>query len=558
MAVTAGGILLLGSQSVRADRTMYNTSEPTTLDEHPLGLSRVDTMRVKFEPVSLPTRRPTPVGGTVTGECPTEVGVHTDSTFEGGAYVLQQGFAQMNVAAISIEVAPEKFPLRIDMTEMIFATANATVSTTTEWSLLVWEGTPSNGTLIEVFSSDDILLPHLVIPPGTNGVNVQVIVDPSDPEPIIVNNDGSNTFSIGYRIDKHNNPSEFLPNCFPPPAQENAFPVTDTSGLAAPHHNWVGSPNCDPIGCVVGGGYSSFFNLSSGCTPSGDWVMRVTYTPLVCPSVVGACCLPSGNCQILENFECDSLGGVFQGENLTCLQVVCPEPTGACCTGEPGKCQDLTQAQCDAVSGTWVAGTNCASNICNTANGACCIPDGGGCVDFPADFCDAVDGIFHGIGTSCATLVCFPIGACCLPDGTCAGNLSPEDCEALDGVFQGHESQCESVTCPAPEAACCLPNGNCLVLTENTCNVVNGTWAGIGTDCTDSNSNGTADACEDDDPCIGDINGDGVVDVSDLLVLLGAWGPCGDPNNCPADFNDDDVVDVSDLLTLLSAWGPCP
>jgi hypothetical protein len=59
-------------------------------------------------------------------------------------------------------------------------------------------------------------------------------------------------------------------------------------------------------------------------------------------------------------------------------------------------------------------------------------------------------------------------------------------------------------------------------------------------------------------PCHGDINGDGVVDVSDLLALLAAWGPCADPNNCPADINGDGVVDVTDLLALLSAWGDCP
>jgi hypothetical protein len=52
----------------------------------------------------------------------------------------------------------------------------------------------------------------------------------------------------------------------------------------------------------------------------------------------------------------------------------------------------------------------------------------------------------------------------------------------------------------------------------------------------------------------GDLNGDGVVDVFDLLVLLGAWGPCG-PGNCPADINGDGSVDVFDLLILLGNWG---
>lgn len=61
----------------------------------------------------------------------------------------------------------------------------------------------------------------------------------------------------------------------------------------------------------------------------------------------------------------------------------------------------------------------------------------------------------------------------------------------------------------------------------------------------------------DPDPvneCPSDLNGDGVVDVADMLALLGAWGECPD---CDADFNGDGVVDVADLLNLLSDWGPC-
>ncbi len=53
---------------------------------------------------------------------------------------------------------------------------------------------------------------------------------------------------------------------------------------------------------------------------------------------------------------------------------------------------------------------------------------------------------------------------------------------------------------------------------------------------------------------IGDIDGDGLVDVVDLLALLGAWGPCTDPGDCPADLNGDGTVDVIDLLVLLGNW----
>jgi len=53
----------------------------------------------------------------------------------------------------------------------------------------------------------------------------------------------------------------------------------------------------------------------------------------------------------------------------------------------------------------------------------------------------------------------------------------------------------------------------------------------------------------------GDLNGDGVVNVSDLLILLSQWGPCPRGQTCAADLNDDGVVNVSDLLILLANWG---
>lgn len=53
--------------------------------------------------------------------------------------------------------------------------------------------------------------------------------------------------------------------------------------------------------------------------------------------------------------------------------------------------------------------------------------------------------------------------------------------------------------------------------------------------------------------CVGDVVGDGSVDVSDLLTLIGAWGQ----DSGPADINGDGIVNVDDLLQLIAAWGPC-
>ena len=48
----------------------------------------------------------------------------------------------------------------------------------------------------------------------------------------------------------------------------------------------------------------------------------------------------------------------------------------------------------------------------------------------------------------------------------------------------------------------------------------------------------------------GDANGDGNVDFSDIVTVLGAWGPCGDV--CLADLDGDGVVAFSDLLLVLT------
>lgn len=55
--------------------------------------------------------------------------------------------------------------------------------------------------------------------------------------------------------------------------------------------------------------------------------------------------------------------------------------------------------------------------------------------------------------------------------------------------------------------------------------------------------------------CPADLNGDGVVNVLDLLDMLAAWGP--NPGHV-ADLNADGTVNVLDLLEMLTAWGPCP
>ncbi len=55
--------------------------------------------------------------------------------------------------------------------------------------------------------------------------------------------------------------------------------------------------------------------------------------------------------------------------------------------------------------------------------------------------------------------------------------------------------------------------------------------------------------------CPWDLDGDGMVGVTDLLALLAVW--LTDPGGLP-DFDDNGNVGVPDLLIMLGQWGPCP
>jgi hypothetical protein len=86
----------------------------------------------------------------------------------------------------------------------------------------------------------------------------------------------------------------------------------------------------------------------------------------------------------------------------------------------------------------------------------------------------------------------------------------------------------------------CQPNGRL-----DICDIAEGTSE-------DENGNGVPDECE----CVGDLDGDGNTDHSDLGILLADWGCVGsEPNDCPGDLDGDFDTDHSDLGILLADWG---
>ena len=53
--------------------------------------------------------------------------------------------------------------------------------------------------------------------------------------------------------------------------------------------------------------------------------------------------------------------------------------------------------------------------------------------------------------------------------------------------------------------------------------------------------------------CLGDLNSDGTVNVTDLLAIIAAWGT----NDPSADVDGDGTVAVGDLLVSIGNWGVC-
>ena len=444
-------------------------------------------------------------GGPVGPAACNVVATHTDANFSGGSFVVQAGFAQGEMFAATYTVPAGDWPIKINLTEVIVATSSATQQTVTQWSILYYSGTPQTGTLVDSFSSDGVIIPHIVLPAGTTGVNLQFGVDPNDPEQIIIDapGDGSNQFTVAFRIDRHNAPPG-NPCTQAPPTCCNAFPVTDVSGLQAPTLNWLFGLNCGTFGCPPNGGWARFSNLASFCRPSGDWVSRTTWSSVNCTPGVGACCLPSGICQVLSIQECQAQGGTFQGDGTDCVTTNCPAPRGACCFSNGFCINNFTEAECTGAGGTWA-----------------------------------------GLNSQCGPNNTCPTGACCLASGECI-IVTQAQCAAQGGTFRGANTTCANANCPQPQGACCFPTGFCTILTEADCLGAGATWAGAGTTCVDSNNNGIPDACEAD--CPADWNGDGQVDFFDYLDFV------QDFNDDNADFNHDGQTDFFDYLDFVAAF----
>jgi hypothetical protein len=179
-------------------------------------------------------------------------------------------------------------------------------------------------------------------------------------------------------------------------------------------------------------------NIPFSGTPFSPRVFNGTirYTPGD-PTATGACCFPTGACQLLNSVDCTAQGGAHRGPGTDCATANCPQP-GACCFSN-GSCSFITEVMCQSQGGS-----------------------------------------FFGVGQTCAAAQCPQPGACCLESGCVI--LSATQCSARLGVYHGNESTCAAANCPE-RGACCLPNGGCVSVIESKCLQWGGTFHGGGSSC---------------------------------------------------------------------------
>ncbi len=174
------------------------------------------------------------------------------------------------------------------------------------------------------------------------------------------------------------------------------------------------------------------------------------------------------------------------------------------------------------------------------------------------DDCDIADGTSEDCDGNGVPDECQPEDDCngdgipdqCAPGEDCNGNGVPDECDT-DCNGNGVPDECEPFEdcndngvpdeCDIADGFSVDCNGDG---TPDECDIANGAF--------DCNANGIPDECEG---VIGDLSDDGVVETTDLLLLLGNWGNCSHCDDCYADIDCDCVVGTLDLIILLGNWG---
>ena len=211
--------------------------------------------------------------------------------------------------------------------------------------------------------------------------------------------------------------------------------------------------------------------------------------------------------------------------------------------------------------------------------GACCV--GTSCVTIPEANCDAGGGDYQGDFIACTSELCYPAPAnddcntaTLISSGTStystdySTDSANSDCGIVRDVWMSYTADCNGTMIitiqgdffdevSAVYAGC--PGGVGETLACDAASYLipcsSGTNYLVRVGSADANDTGTGSIninCIPGTTCDGDCNGDGQVNVDDILEMLGQFGAAGD-----CDTNGDDIIDVDDLLAQISNWGSC-
>ena len=218
-------------------------------------------------------------------------------------------------------------------------------------------------------------------------------------------------------------------------------------------------------------------------------------------------------------------------------------------------CGDFPEGDCDCngneLDALGVCGGACLADA--DADGIC--DDADECVGF-LDAC----GVCNGPGEI------YECGCTEIPEGDCDCNGNQldasGDCGGACAADVDEDGICDDIdTCVGVLDACDVCNGpgaifdcGCAEMPEGDCDC-DGNEPPTDYDCDgncilDTDGDGQPD-CEATS-CAEDLNGNGMIEVSDVLLLLGDFG-CTE--NCAADIDGDGSVGVTDVLLLLAAYG---
>ena len=301
---------------------------------------------------------------------------------------------------------------------------------------------------------------------------------------------------------------------------------------------------------------------------------------------LGACCPGDQSCTLIDRAACESSGGVYLGDDLTCDNAQCVVDVLGACTYCPGaQCGTMTEAECLDLGGFFTADAacddhdfewtflgsccfgpaldECVPNVtreecetyvgasfspCEPCRGACQIMEAGGtCAQLTVGQCRRNGWRFDGNCVQCLIDEAYTpaFGACCLSDGQTL-SLTMDQCRAVGGRYHGDDVATWQVDCSLLgnddgfTGACCFST-SCENITEPNCLARGGTWLGVDASCSDTTACDTASVMQ---AAFGDI---------DLVTLvISHWGPCPMGTGCAGDLSRDGDVDFTDLTIALS------